>query len=142
MFAETAFIMMLAEAVPELKNAMDVAQKERCQRGRKKRVAMDSIIQKKKECYVCHRQGELHCHHIFFGNSNRELSERYGMKVWLCPDHHNMSKKGVHFDRILDLNIKCDCQEAWIRSGKTEEEFRNIFGKWWTRDPRCQVTGI
>lgn len=74
MFAETAFIMMLAEAVPELKNAMDVAQKERCQRGRKKRVAMDSIIQKKKECYVCHRQGELHCHHIFFGNSNRELS--------------------------------------------------------------------
>lgn len=110
-------------------------------RGRKKK-DMDSIIQKKKECYVCRRQGELHCHHVFFGNPNRDLSERYGMKVWLCPDHHNMSKKGVHFDRMLDLDIKCDCQDAWIRSGKTEEGFRNIFGKWWIRDPRSQVTGI
>ena len=51
---------------------------------------MNSIIQSKKECYVCHRQGVLHKHHVF-GGSNRKNSERYGMTVWLCPADHNMS---------------------------------------------------
>lgn len=93
---------------------------------------MESIIQHKKECYVCKRQGELHCHHVF-GGPNRDHSERYGMKVWLCPDHHNMSNNGVHFDRKLDLKIKCDCQDKWLQSERSIEDFRKIFGKWWSR---------
>ena len=102
---------------------------------------MESIIQRKKECYVCRKQGELHYHHVF-GGSNRNLSEKYGMKVWLCPDHHNMSDRGVHFDRMLDLEIKCDCQDEWIKSGKSKKEFMQVFGKWWLRDERCQINDI
>jgi len=93
---------------------------------------MNSIIQSKKECYVCHRQGVLHKHHVF-GGSNRKNSERYGMTVWLCPADHNMSDKGIHFNRKLDLRIKCACQEKWLQSGRTKEEFIRIFGKWWIR---------
>lgn len=64
------------------------------------------------------------------------------MKVWLCLEHHNMSNKGVHFDRMLDLEIKCDCQDKWLESGRTKDDFIKIFGKWWSRDQRCQIHDI
>lgn len=71
-----------------------------------------SILQKDKECYLCRRFYNLHTvrgleeHHILFGRGRRELSERYGLKAWLCHDHHNEPPLGVHFDptarRVLE----------------------------------------
>lgn len=71
-----------------------------------------SILQKDKECYLCRRFYNLRTtrgleeHHILFGRGRRELSERYGLKVWLCHDHHNEPPLGVHFDpaarRVLE----------------------------------------
>ena len=52
-----------------------------------------SILQSDKECYLCRRFYNLRTtrgleeHHILFGRGRRELSERYGLKVWLC--HNN-----------------------------------------------------
>lgn len=49
-----------------------------------------SILQKDKECYLCRRFYNLRTvrgleeHHILFGRGRRELSEQYGLKVWLC----------------------------------------------------------
>lgn len=63
-----------------------------------------SILQKDKECYLCRRFYNLRTtrgleeHHILFGRGRRELSERYGLKVWLCHNHHNEPHMGVHFD--------------------------------------------
>ena len=103
---------------------------------------MKSVIQKEKECYVCKTRYGLHDHHIIYGTSNRKNSEKYGFKVWLCGKHHNLSNAGVHFNRELDLKLKCECQEWWLRNGRTKEEFRSVFGKWWSEEPKQAVPKI
>jgi hypothetical protein len=89
---------------------------------------LKSIIQKDKKCFVCGTCINLHDHHIFFGMANRKLSEKYGLKVWLCGRDHNQSNDGVHFNRELDLYIKQVGQRAFERE-HTREEFMKIFGK-------------
>lgn len=96
-------------------------------KGRK--LEMDSILQANKECYVCRTTLNLHSHHIFFG-SNRKHSEKYGLKVWLCAAHHNMSNAGVHFNRPLDLKIK-QAAQAEFEKQHDRKEFMRIFGKSW-----------
>ena len=67
---------------------------------------MESIIQSEKECYFCGTIENLHCHHCLPGR-NRENAEKYGLKIWLCDKHHNMSDFSVHFNPILmDLTKK------------------------------------
>ena len=65
---------------------------------------MESIIQKEKVCYVC-RSPYVEKHHIFKGTANRKLSEKYGLTVWLCPEHHR-GNTGVHFNPRLDDKLK------------------------------------
>ena len=65
---------------------------------------MKSIIQEEKECYIC-KNPNVEEHHIFYGTANRRLSEKYGLKVWLCPLHHR-GNTGVHFNPMLDDKLK------------------------------------
>ena len=51
---------------------------------------MDSIMQEEGICYLCGSSGiddmcGLEQHHVF-GGPNRKLSERYGLKVYLCGE--------------------------------------------------------
>ena len=89
----------------------------------------ESIMSNVRECYICHRQGDLHLHHIYFG-ANRKHCDEEGCWCWLCPKHHNMSNEGVHFNRELDLKLKAECQLRWERNG-SREEFMKIFGRSW-----------
>ena len=66
---------------------------------------MKSIIQEEKECYIC-KNPNVEEHHVFYGVANRRLSEKYGLKVWLCPLHHRDSRCGVHFDKEFDNRLK------------------------------------
>lgn len=91
---------------------------------------MKSILQKDRECLVCHTTKDLHEHHVFYGNANRKMSEKYGLKIWLCGYHHNMSDEGIHFNKSLDLEVKKIAQ-AEFEKKHTREEFREIFGKSW-----------
>ena len=75
-------------------------------------------------CYICKRP-YVHKHHIFEG-MNRKMSEKYGMVVYLCPEHHNMSDKGVHFDKALDLELKRQAQRQFEETN-SREEFIEIF---------------
>ena len=88
-------------------------------------------MQERRECWVTHQTGGLHKHHIFFGNGKRELSEKYGLFVWLRADWHNMSDYGVHFNPALDLELKQEgqrrFQEVYGRDG-----FYRIFGRYYT----------
>lgn len=91
---------------------------------------MKSIIQNEKQCYVCGTTYNLHDHHIFEGFANRKLSEREGLKIWLCGRHHNLSREGIHQNRELDLKIKKMAQEKWQeKNNKTKEDFIKIFGR-------------
>lgn len=87
-----------------------------------------SIIQKTKGCYVCGTTYNLHDHHIIFGTSNRKNSEKYGLKVWLCMEHHTGSA-GVHQNREMDLVLKKVAQQHFEAEIGTRNEFRSIFGK-------------
>lgn len=90
---------------------------------------MKSVVQDRKECFVCHTEQNLHDHHIFFGVANRKLSERHGMKVWLCGYHHNLSDEGVHFNKELDQMLKEVAQMAFEKKLGSREEFMQIFGR-------------
>ena len=72
---------------------------------------MKSIIQDEKECWVC-KSPYVEEHHIFYGTANRELSERYGLKAYLCAEHHR-GKTGVHFNKQLDNKLKGIAQKSF-----------------------------
>lgn len=85
---------------------------------------MQSILQSRKECYLCRKifgqavEYGLEEHHVIFGTANRKKSEKYGLKVWLCQNHHRNGKMAVHQNRhVAELLIR----EAQI-------EFEGIYG--------------
>lgn len=89
---------------------------------------MNSIIQTNKVCWVCGVQYELHSHHILYGTANRKLSEKYGLKVWLCARHHNMSNNGVHSNKELDFKLKRLAQKKFEET-HTRDDFIKTFGR-------------
>ena len=89
---------------------------------------MKSIIQENKECWVCSTTQDIHEHHILYGTANRRLSEKYGLKVWLCGKHHNLSNEGVHFNKELDRRLKVLAQKRFEEE-YPNESFLRIFGR-------------
>lgn len=78
-----------------------------------------SILQTCKECYLCRRMynlktvKNLEMHHIVFGRGRRQLSEQYGLKVWLCHYHHNEPPLGVHFNDVTRKDLTLDARRAF-----------------------------
>ena len=89
---------------------------------------MRSVLQEEKECFVCKTNINLQDHHIFFGTSNRKQSEKYGMKVWLCQQHHT-GTRGVHFNRDLDIRLKKYAQSYFEEYIGSRTEFIKVFGQ-------------
>lgn len=93
---------------------------------------MKSIIQDEKECYICRTTYGLEDHHIIHGTGNRKLSEKYGLKVWLCRRHHTGDITGreyaVHFNRAFDLKLKQVAQAAF-NDRYPDEDFLTVFGR-------------
>lgn len=92
---------------------------------------MKSVLQTEKECFVCKRTTNLHVHHVLYGTANRKKSEQYGYKIYLCPEHHNMSSNGIHFNRPLDLSIKAMAQKHFEKNHGSRTDFIKEFGKSW-----------
>ena len=88
---------------------------------------MKSILQDKKECYVTGVTRYLHKHHIY-GGANRKISEKNGFYVYLTPHWHNMSDKGVHFNKELDNRLKMECQRKYEET-HTRAEFIALIGR-------------
>lgn len=90
----------------------------------------ESIIQTDKRCYICGSEHWLEEHHIFNGNPNRKLSEKHGLKVWLCHGCHNEPPNGVHHNAELNRQLKSEAQQAaMLYYGWSKDEFRQIYGK-------------
>lgn len=88
-------------------------------------------MQNEKVCFVTGISGEyvfLHKHHIYEGWGNRQVSEDNGFWVWLLPEYHNMSNKGVHFNKDFDLALKQSCQRKYEET-HTREEFMALIGR-------------
>lgn len=90
---------------------------------------MKTIIQHEKQCLVC-GSWNIEDHHIFFGVSKRPLSEKYGLKVWLCPTHHR-GTQGVHGrdGHKLDMELKQLGQKSFEYHYGDRDEFIKLFGK-------------
>lgn len=74
----------------------------------------------------------LESHHIFMGNPNRKNSERYGLKVWLCKEHHT-GNSGVHQDIKLDWRLKRIAQMEFEKR-YDRNIFMAIFGRNYLED--------
>lgn len=89
---------------------------------------MNSVFQKRKECFIC-ANPRVHEHHIFEGYGRRKNSEKRGLKIFLCPMHHNMSNEGVHFNKPMDIQFKQMAQEYYESHYGTREDFIREFSK-------------
>lgn len=89
---------------------------------------MKSILQEKKECFICKTKDNLHLHHIYFGK-NRTISDKNGFTCYLCYNHHE-GTNGVHgkLGHDLDMYLKRTCQEVFERT-HSREEFLKLIGK-------------
>ena len=98
---------------------------------------MKSIMQKKDgTCYLCKM---LHSdfsikqtqeHHAVHGMGRRKLSEKYGLKVYLCFRHHTADggPEAVHKNAETDRLVKKEAQRAFEKRWP-DLDFREIFGK-------------
>lgn len=98
-----------------------------------------SIMHRKedKTCYLCmklhhnySRHGNLEEHHVMYGGQNRRISEKYGLKVYLCINHHTYDggPEAVHRNDAIRRLLEKDAQRAFEKA-YPELNFREIFGK-------------
>ena len=87
-----------------------------------------------RKCFLCGRNGNgdpLEKHHIFGGNPNRQLSEKYGLWVYLCGNRcHRNGKGSVHQNAQTMQMLHEYGQKKWMdENNGTIDEFREIFGR-------------
>lgn len=80
-------------------------------------------------CYLCMKYDNnfsthevLQEHHVIYGTANRKLSEKYGLKVYLCVAHHLASgcKDAVHRSKATKEYLCKEAQKCF------EEKYPNL----------------
>ena len=74
------------------------------------------------------QQSNLHEHHVIHGWANRKLSERHGLKVYLCLAHHLYGEEAVHQSDEINGMLKAYAQRMFEQKWP-EKSFYGIFGK-------------
>lgn len=77
-------------------------------------------------CYVSGATNNIHIHEVFYGTANRTKSIEYGCCVPLTACLHNMSDKGVHYNKTLDMRLKREMQKAFEEK-YSHEKFMEVF---------------
>ena len=101
---------------------------------------MKSIMQEDDElCYLCGRPAgatqfggmdSLEWHHVFEGNPDRKLSEKYGLKVRLhALTCHREGTESVHRNRRVYMELMAAGQKAFEERHGSREDFMRIFRK-------------
>ena len=97
-----------------------------------------SIMQRTKECYLCRKEaaaadyyGELtdkglHRHHVIFGKGYRSLSEKHGLWVYLCYEHHEGST-GVHKNKEINVELRQQAERAFLKNGMDADIHPELF---------------
>jgi hypothetical protein len=73
------------------------------------------------------RRTGLEEHHIF-GGKNRSLSEHYGLKVYLCHEHHQSSTESIQRNKEINQLMHEIGQRAF-EERYPNLNFMQIFGK-------------
>ena len=97
-----------------------------------------SIMQETRECYLCRKEAtkngyygqlrtyQLHRHHVIFGRGYRELSEKYGLWVYLCQKHHTEGQDSVHKNKKVNVALRIEAEKAFLRE-HTFQEWMQLF---------------
>jgi hypothetical protein len=89
---------------------------------------MKSIMQMDQEiCFICKGRATEE-HHAIHGTANRKLSEKYGLKVYLCPYCHRVGKQAVHKNAETDERVKREAQKSFTEQ-YPDLDFLKIFGR-------------
>jgi hypothetical protein len=80
------------------------------------------------KCYMCGRVNMLEKHHVFGGNPNRKISDKYGLVVALCSTCHRDGFTGVHASKARRLELQRAIQTEFEKV-YSREEFEKIFGR-------------
>lgn len=109
--------------------------KKRYQYKPKKMKPTVSIIQQDKSyCFLCGSRTSkgldaLEEHHIFEGNGKRAMSEKYGLKVYLCGSTcHREGPKSAHKNKSVKDMLHRIAQRKFEET-HSREEFVLAFGK-------------
>ena len=78
-------------------------------------------------CAVCGCRVNLERHHVLGGVANRPLSEKYGLWVWLCQEHHT-GPRGVQYDKERNQAFKRLAQIAF-EARYSHDEWMQVFKK-------------
>ena len=77
------------------------------------------------ECYICHKWGDTHRHHVFYGRSNRKNSEKYGYVINVCPEcHSDLHDRNPQKYEYLKRDFQRIHEQTYSR-----EHFIQTFGK-------------
>ena len=112
----------------------------------------DSIMIKPeymKYCAIC-ASPCVEIHHAIHGTANRQISDKEGLIVPLCPAHHNSSKMSVHQNKEMRVLMHQFAQASWERNyladkltyhdpiqtvdewvDDARDHFRRLFGQSW-----------
>ena len=90
-------------------------------------MAKSIIVECMDNCFVC-GSPYTEVHHVIYGTANRKFSDKYGLIVPLCHEHHR-GQTGVHFNRDFDISLKKLAQEKFEAVYGANKSFIKVFGK-------------
>ena len=91
--------------------------------GKPKSIITDDM----EHCFVC-GSPNIQIHHGIYGTANRKLSDKYGLVIPLCQEHHTGSA-GIHFNKDFDIALKKLAQERFEAVYGANMRFVDVFGK-------------
>ena len=87
-----------------------------------------SILQQgEPRCFFCGRMDGLERHHCLGGVANRPLSEKFGLWVWLCYEHHT-GTDGAQYAKEKNMELKQLAQIAF-EARHSRAEWMEVFRK-------------
>ena len=97
---------------------------------------MKSIMHSKDgTCYLCMKLNQdfsvkpyVEEHHCIYGTARRKLAEKYGLKVYLCKEHHLTGENAAHRNPKISDMLKIAAQNAFEKR-YPDLDFLEIFGK-------------
>ena len=79
------------------------------------------------KCEICERWANLHRHHVFMGNKQRNLSEQYGAVMFLCPECHTEGKASVHKNKVIRLWTQEEMQKKLMDAKPAEQDLFDYY---------------
>lgn len=86
-------------------------------------------LQGEKCCWECKQVHSLQNHHVFGGTGNRPVSEKYGLTVYLCIEHH-LGDTGVEHNKELRYRLQEYAMQEFIKVYSKELFYKKFRGRY------------